>query len=85
MTAPEQVKAFSLGTGDLPIRATVGQDKAVLEKLNENVPGTAAFVENLNNVKKVRPQVEQYPAISRVAGAGNRVRDARQGTAGSPP
>jgi multiple sugar transport system substrate-binding protein len=68
LTAPEQVKAFSLGTGDLPIRTSVGQDKAVLEKLNENVPGTAAFVENLNNVKKVRPQVEQYPAISESLG-----------------
>ncbi len=68
LTAPEQVKAFSLGTGDLPIRSSVGQDKAVLDKLNENVPGTAAFVENLNNVKKVRPQVEQYPAISESLG-----------------
>jgi multiple sugar transport system substrate-binding protein len=68
LTAPEQVKAFSLGTGDLPIRTSVGQDKAVLDKLNENVPGTAAFVENLNNVKKVRPQVEQYPAISESLG-----------------
>lgn len=68
LTAPEQVKAFSLGTGDLPIRASVGQDKTVLDQLNENVPGTAAFVENLNNVKKVRPQVEQYPTISESLG-----------------
>ena len=68
LTAPEQVKAFSLGTGDLPIRTSVGQDQAVLDKLNENVPGTAAFVENLSNVKKVRPQVEQYPAISEALG-----------------
>jgi multiple sugar transport system substrate-binding protein len=68
LTAPEQVKAFSLGTGDLPIRTSVGSDKAVLDKLNQNVPGTAAFVENLNNVKKVRPQVEQYPAISESLG-----------------
>jgi multiple sugar transport system substrate-binding protein len=68
LTAPEQVKAFSLGTGDLPIRTSVGQDPAVLDKLNENVPGTSAFVENLNNVKKVRPQVEQYPAISEALG-----------------
>jgi multiple sugar transport system substrate-binding protein len=68
LTAPEQVKAFSLGTGDLPIRTSVGSDNAVLDKLNQNVPGTAAFVENLNNVKKVRPQVEQYPAISESLG-----------------
>ncbi len=68
LTAPEQVKTFSLATGDLPIRSSVGQDKAVLDKLNENVPGTSAFVDNLNNVKKVRPQVEQYPAISEALG-----------------
>jgi multiple sugar transport system substrate-binding protein len=68
LTAPEQVKAFSLGTGDLPIRASVGQDQTVLTKLNENVPGTATFVENLSNVEKVRPTVEQYPDISEALG-----------------
>jgi multiple sugar transport system substrate-binding protein len=68
LTAPEQVKAFSLGTGDLPIRASVGDDKSVLDELNKNVPGTAEFVANLNNVKTVRPQVEQYPAVSEALG-----------------
>lgn len=68
LTAPEQVKAFSLGTGDLPIRTSVGQDQSVLTKLNENVPGTAAFVANLDNVKKVRPTVEQYPDVSEALG-----------------
>ena len=68
LTAPEQVKTFSLETGDLPIRSSVGQDQAVLDTLNQNVPGTSTFVENLNNVKKVRPQVEQYPAISEALG-----------------
>jgi len=68
LSAPEQVKAFSLGTGDLPIRQPVGKDQEVLDKLNQNVPGTAAFVENLNNVKKVRPTVEQYPDVSDALG-----------------
>ncbi|MCG7592802.1 extracellular solute-binding protein [Mycobacterium sp. PSTR-4-N] len=68
LSAPEQVKAFSLGTGDLPIRQSVGKDQEVLDKLNQNVPGTAAFVENLNNVKKVRPTVEQYPDVSDALG-----------------
>ncbi|WP_137145450.1 ABC transporter substrate-binding protein [Mycolicibacterium sp. CR10] len=68
LSAPEQVKAFSLGTGDLPIRASVGKDQAVLDELNKNVPGTATFVENLNNVEKVRPTVEQYPDISEALG-----------------
>ena len=62
------MKAFSLGTGDLPIRTSVGQDQTVLTKLNENVPGTATFVENLSNVKKVRPTVEQYPDVSEALG-----------------
>jgi multiple sugar transport system substrate-binding protein len=68
LSAPEQVKAFSLGTGDLPIRTSVGQDQSVLTKLNENVPGTATFVENLENVKKVRPTVQQYPDVSEALG-----------------
>ena len=68
LTAPEQVKKFSLGTGDLPIRASVGDDPTVLAELDKNVPGTAAFVENLKNVTTVRPQVEQYPAVSEALG-----------------
>ncbi|MDT5264031.1 MAG: multiple sugar transport system substrate-binding protein [Mycobacterium sp.] len=68
LTAPEQVKAFSLGTGDLPTRTSVGQDQAFVAKLNENLPGSGIFVENLSNVKKVRPTVEQYPAISEAMG-----------------
>lgn len=68
LSAPEQVKAFSLGTGDLPIRTSVGQDPQVLNKLNENVPGTSTFVENLSNVQKVRPTVEQYPEVSEALG-----------------
>ncbi|OBC17071.1 sugar transporter [Mycobacterium sp. 852013-50091_SCH5140682] len=68
LTAPEQVRAFSLGTGDLPTRVSVGQDPAFRDKLNEKLPGSATFVENLANVKKVRPTVEQYPAISEALG-----------------
>jgi multiple sugar transport system substrate-binding protein len=68
LTAPDQVKTFSLGTGDLPTRTSVGQDPAFVAKLNEQLPGSATFVENLSNVKKVRPTVEQYPAISEALG-----------------
>jgi multiple sugar transport system substrate-binding protein len=68
LTAPEQVKAFSSGTGDLPTRISVGQDQALIDKMNENLPGTKSFVENLSNVKKIRPTVEQYPAISEALG-----------------
>jgi multiple sugar transport system substrate-binding protein len=68
LTAPEQVKSFSLATGDLPTRLSIGQDKSVLDQLNQNLPGSATFVENLSNVKTVRPTVEQYPDISEALG-----------------
>src|SRR3954470_22158339 len=68
LTAPDQVKAFSLETGDLPTRTSVGTDQELLAKMNEKLPGSATFVENLDNVKKVRPTVEQYPAISEALG-----------------
>jgi multiple sugar transport system substrate-binding protein len=68
LTAPEQVKTFSLATGDLPTRRSVGQDQAVLDQMNQSLPGSRTFVENLSNVKKVRPTVEQYPSISEALG-----------------
>ena len=68
ISAPEQVKTFSLGTGDLPIRTSVGQDPSVLATLDQNVPGTGVFVQNLSNVQKVRPTVQQYPDVSEALG-----------------
>jgi multiple sugar transport system substrate-binding protein len=68
LTAADQVKTFSLGTGDLPTRTSVGQDPAFVTKLNEQLPGSGVFVENLSNVKKARPTVEQYPAVSEALG-----------------
>ena len=68
LTAPEQVKAFSAGTGDLPTRASVGQDQAFVDTLNQKLPGTATFVQNLANVKTVRPTIEQYPDVSEALG-----------------
>jgi multiple sugar transport system substrate-binding protein len=68
LTAADQVKATSLATGDLPTRMSVGQDQAFVAKLNENLSGSDVFVQNLSNVKKVRPSVQQYPAISEALG-----------------
>jgi multiple sugar transport system substrate-binding protein len=68
LTAPEQVTSFSLGTGDLPTRSSIGQDQGFVTTLNENLPGSGTFVDNLSNVQKVRPQVEQYPAVSEAMG-----------------
>lgn len=68
LTAPEQVRAFSLGTGDLPTRMSVGDDPAFVAQLDEKLPGVGVFVDNLANVEKARPTVEQYPVISEALG-----------------
>ena len=85
LSAPEQVKAFSLSTGDLPIRTSVGDDKAVLDELNKNVPGTAEFVENLKNVHDGQAAGRAVSGDLRSARPGDRVRHARQGTAEGRP
>jgi len=68
LTAPAQVKTFSLATGDLPTRASVGDDQAVVEQMNKNLPGLKTFIDNLKNVKQARPQVTSYPQISQSLG-----------------
>ncbi|HEY2174256.1 MAG TPA: ABC transporter substrate-binding protein [Mycobacteriales bacterium] len=68
LTAPAQIKTFSRATGDLPTRASVGDEPGFVKELNDNLPGTAAFVANLANAKKARPQVTQYPKISEALG-----------------
>ena len=68
ITAPEQVRRTSLATGDLPIRKSVGDDPAFVRQLDEKTPGTGVFVENLNNVKKSKPAVAQYPEVATALG-----------------
>ncbi|MGH3498133.1 MAG: ABC transporter substrate-binding protein [Nocardioidaceae bacterium] len=68
LTAPAQVKEFSLQTGDLPIRKSVGQDQAVVAQMNKSLPGVKTFIDNLANVQKARPQVSVYPTISEALG-----------------
>jgi multiple sugar transport system substrate-binding protein len=68
LTAADQVRTTSLATGDLPIRESVGADASFRKQLDQNLPGSGTFVENLSNVKKARPSVEQYPAISEAMG-----------------
>jgi multiple sugar transport system substrate-binding protein len=46
----------------------VGEDKAFASSLNSKLPGSSAFVSNLANAKKARPQVTVYPAISQALG-----------------
>jgi len=68
LTAPGQVKQFSLQTGDLPIRMSVGEDPTVVKQMNDKLPGLDVFIHNLSNVKQARPQVTEYPKISESLG-----------------
>ena len=45
-----------------------GSQASFQQQLDQNLPGSSTFVENLSNVKKARPPVEQYPAISEAMG-----------------
>ncbi|MGH3510302.1 MAG: ABC transporter substrate-binding protein [Nocardioidaceae bacterium] len=68
LTAPAQVREFSLKTGDLPTRQSVGQDPAVVSQMNKSLPGMKTFIDNLGNVKQARPQLSSYPKISEALG-----------------
>ncbi|HEY5350848.1 MAG TPA: ABC transporter substrate-binding protein [Streptosporangiaceae bacterium] len=66
LTAPAQVKYFSLKTGDLPTRQSVGNAPGFNAQMDSTLPGVSAFVANLANVKQARPQIPTYPKISTV-------------------
>ncbi|HTT52953.1 MAG TPA: ABC transporter substrate-binding protein [Streptosporangiaceae bacterium] len=68
LTAPAQVKYWSLHTGDLPTRASVGNAAGFGQQMDSSLPDVSAFVANLGNVKQARPQIPQYPKISQVLG-----------------
>ena len=68
LTAPAQIKTWSLATGDLPTRASVASSPGFVAKMNQALPGVDTFIANLGNVKQARPQITQYPKISTVLG-----------------
>jgi multiple sugar transport system substrate-binding protein len=68
VTAPAQVKYWSLHTGDLPTRASVGNAAGFNQQMDSTLPDVSAFVANLANVKQARPQIPTYPKISQVLG-----------------
>jgi multiple sugar transport system substrate-binding protein len=68
LTAPAQVKTWSLQTGDLPTRASVADASGFGQQMNSQLPGMSTFIDNLSNVKQARPQITQYPAISTILG-----------------
>jgi multiple sugar transport system substrate-binding protein len=68
LTAPAQAKYWSLHTGDLPIRQSVGNAAGFGQQMNTALPGVSTFIANLANVKQSRPQIPQYPKISQILG-----------------
>jgi multiple sugar transport system substrate-binding protein len=68
VTAPAQVKAFSLATGDLPTRTSVADASGFDTQMNKLLPGVDTFIGNLANVEQARPQIAQYPQISTILG-----------------
>jgi multiple sugar transport system substrate-binding protein len=68
LTAPAQDRYFSVQTGNLPTRQSVGDAASVVQQMNAALPGVGTFISNLGNVKQARPQIPQYPKISQVLG-----------------
>jgi multiple sugar transport system substrate-binding protein len=68
LTAPAQVKAFSLQTGELPTRQSVAGAAGFNQQMDKLQPGVSTFTANLGNVKQARPQITQYPQISTILG-----------------
>jgi len=67
LTAPAQVKYWSLHTGDLPTRHSV-TTQGFLSAMNTALPGVDTFVTNLGNVHQARPQTATYPKVSQILG-----------------
>ena len=68
LTAPAQVKTWSLDVGELPTRASVANSPGFVAKMNQALPGISTFIANLSNVKQARPQITQYPKVSTALG-----------------
>jgi multiple sugar transport system substrate-binding protein len=68
LTAPAQVKSFSLTTGELPTRQSVAGASGFDQQMDKLQPDVSTFTANLGNVKQARPQISQYPQISTVLG-----------------
>jgi ABC-type glycerol-3-phosphate transport system substrate-binding protein len=68
LTAPAQVKYWSLATGDLPTRQSVENAPGFLPAMNKALPGVDTFVTNLGNVRQARPQTATYPKVSQIIG-----------------
>ena len=80
LTSPRRDPAGLAGHGP-PADARLGGGMPGFKQFDTKYPGVGTFVANLANVKKARPQIPQYPQISRVPGPGGRERAPGQGRA----
>jgi multiple sugar transport system substrate-binding protein len=67
LASPDAILQDSLATSHLPTRASV-QDLPGFAEFETKFPGVGDFAANLENVKKARPQIVQYPQISSFLG-----------------
>jgi multiple sugar transport system substrate-binding protein len=58
---------FAIDTGDLPVRKSETELPGYQTFL-QKYPGNKVFVENLDNVKKVRPNIANYAQVSTAIG-----------------
>ncbi|HEY0869061.1 MAG TPA: hypothetical protein VGD55_01580, partial [Acidothermaceae bacterium] len=67
LTSPTVNLQFAIATGDLPLRQseTTLPDYA---KFLSTYPSDKVFVDNLNNVKHVRPNITSYAQVSTAIG-----------------
>src|SRR4051794_27992798 len=67
LTSAEQHLKFAIATGDLPLRVSETKLPGYRTFL-EKYPAEKVFVNNLNNVKHIRPNLESYSKVSAAVG-----------------
>jgi multiple sugar transport system substrate-binding protein len=67
LTSPKVHLDFAIATGDLPVRRSESRLPAYRTFLAK-YPSNKVFVQNLDNVKHVRPNIAQYPEVSTTLG-----------------
>ncbi len=67
LTSPEINLQFSIDTGDLPLRKSATTMPGYQDFLKK-YPAEQVFVDNLNNVKHVRPNIATYGEVSSALG-----------------
>jgi multiple sugar transport system substrate-binding protein len=67
LTSPEVHLQFAIATGDLPLRKSETQ-LPDYQKFLQKYPAEKVFVNNLDNVKHVRPNIASYSKVSAAVG-----------------